>query len=360
MGTSALRAEFPVLRELAYLNAGTDGPLPARAVAAARAELERQEHGGRAFEHFERRRELNLRLRATYAGVLGCAVEDVALTSCTSEGLGVVLSGLGLGPGDEVLTSDEEHPGLLGALAVARDTRGVSVRMVPWPDLADAVDARTRAVACSHVSWMTGRVAPGALAEVEVPVVLDGAQGAGAVHVDVHALGCDAYAAAGQKWMCGPDGTGMLYVSPSLREQLTVTRLGYINLADAGAGIDAVPREDAGCLDAPSLSAEAVACAGAAADVLAGAGWDQVHARGPELAHRLTVLLEEHGRQVAPRADTTLVSFTSPDPAVERLRLAEAGVIVRDIPGRPWLRASVGAWNDEGDLDRLVSALGRS
>jgi L-cysteine/cystine lyase len=61
---------------------------------------------------------------------------------------------------------------------------------------------------------------------------------------------------------------------------------------------------------------------------------------------------------VAPRDDTTLVSFASPDPPAERARLADAGVIVRDIPGRPWLRASVGAWNDEDDLARLVQALG--
>ncbi len=52
-------------------------------------------------------------------------------------------------------------------------------------------------------------------------MLLDGAQGVGAVPVDVRALGCDAYAGAGQKWLCGPDGTGMLWVSPELRERLS-------------------------------------------------------------------------------------------------------------------------------------------
>ena len=75
------------------------------------------------------------------------------------------------------------------------------------------------------------------------------------------------------------------------------------------------------------------------------------------LAARLAGLLAERGRELAPRGESTLVSFSSPDPPAERARLAERGIIVRNIPGRPWLRASVGAWNDEDDLDRLLGAL---
>ena len=86
---------------------------------------------------------------------------------------------------------------------------------------------------------MTGRIAPAALAALDVPVLLDGAQGVGAVPVDVRSLGCDAYAGAGQKWLCGPDGVGMLYVAPALRERLEVSRRGYGNLADPGAGLEA-------------------------------------------------------------------------------------------------------------------------
>src|SRR5258705_7682521 len=82
---SGLRAEFPVLAEHAYLNAGTDGPLPARAVRAAAQELEREAAAGRTFAHFERRGELNGKLRSAYAKALGAEEADVALTTCTSE-----------------------------------------------------------------------------------------------------------------------------------------------------------------------------------------------------------------------------------------------------------------------------------
>ncbi len=192
---------------------------------------------------------------------------------------------------------------------------------------------------------------------MDVPVLLDGAQGVGAVAVDVHALGCDAYAGAGQKWLCGPDGTGMLYVSPGLRERLAVSRRGYANLADPDAGLDAGLHEDARRFDSMSLSAETVACALAAIGVLESAGWPAVHARARALAARLAELLAERGREPAPRGTRR----SSPSPAPTRRPSARAwrraASCVRNIPGRPWLRASVGAWNDEDDLDRLLGAL---
>jgi L-cysteine/cystine lyase len=354
---SGLRAEFPVLERLAYLNAGTDGPLPTRAVQAAKAELERELADGRAQAHFERRSELNDRLRGLYAQALGCEPADVALTTCTSEGMGQVIAGLGLGPSDEILTSDEEHPGLLGALGAARALHGVSVREVPLSEVASAVGPATRLIACSHVGWVSGLLAPVELVQLQLPVLLDGAQGVGAVDVDVRALGCDAYAGAGQKWMCGPDGTGMLYVSPSLRERLGVTRRAYGNLAEPNDGLDAAVQPDARRFDAPSLGAEAIACALASAELLFEVGYAAVHARAIALAEELVGMLLEAGREPAPRGASTLVSFASPDPVAERAGLAQAGVIVRNIPGHGWLRASVGAWNDRDDLERLLSNL---
>ncbi|MGA2452759.1 MAG: aminotransferase class V-fold PLP-dependent enzyme [Solirubrobacteraceae bacterium] len=357
MSLPGLRDEFPVLGAVAYLNAGTDGPLPARAVHAAALELERELSDGRATAHFERRSELSTALRAAYAAALGADAADVALTTCTTEGMAQVVGGLELGRGDEILTSDEEHPGLLGALSAARELHGVTVREVPLAEVADAVGPSTRLVACSHVGWVSGSLAPVALAELDVPVLLDGAQGVGAVPVDVRALRCDAYAGAGQKWLCGPDGTGMLYVSPALRERLAVSRRGYANLADPGEGLDARLHEDARRFDTLSMNAETTACALASIGLLESAGWAAVHEHARTLAARLAELLAERGREPAPRGPSTLVSFPSPDPPAERERLAQRGVIVRNIPDRPWLRASVGAWNDEHDLDRLLGAL---
>ena len=350
------RDGFPVCAKAVWLNAGTCGPLADAAVAAARDTLQAELVDGRWMEHYHRRIALNEEMRSAYATVLGCTPADVALTNSTSEGLGKVLTGMHLGPGDEILSSDQEHPGLLGPLLAARE-RGVRVRMAPLESISSAVEPGTTVVACSHVSWVTGEVADPGLAGVTVPVILDGAQGAGAIPIDVGALGCDAYAAAGQKWMCGADGTGMLYIGASFRDRVAAAAPGYFSFESTNDGLDSPLYPDARRYDTPALPGEAVAMSLAAAGVLADAGWDWVHSRGRELAARLADELTSRGRVVGRRAETTLVAFEDPDPHATTERLNAAGVIVRDIPGTPYIRASVGAWSNEEDLARLLEAL---
>jgi L-cysteine/cystine lyase len=356
MDAVALRAEFPVLDRVAYLNAGTDGPAPAKAIEAARDALAAERDEGRFTAHFEARRAGHEALRAAYARVLGCPVEDVALKTSTSDGLGSVLAGMDLGPGDEIVTSDTEHPGLLGPLVVARQ-RGVTVKAVPLKETANAVTSRTTLVACSHVSWVTGELAPRELADVDVPVVLDGAQGAGAIPLDMTQLGCAAYAAAGQKWLCGADATGMLYVAPEFRERVRAIAPAYMAFEDAGQGLDSTLHTDARRYDTASVSREGVALTLAAIILLETHGLAAMHERASTLAAGFADALRERGRAVAARDDTTLVAWEDEDPEAARDRITADGVVIRNLPGTPYLRASIGAWNDESDLERLLGAL---
>jgi selenocysteine lyase/cysteine desulfurase len=207
------------------------------------------------------------------------------------------------------------------------------------------------------VNWKTGELAPVALAEVDVPVILDGAQGAGAVPVDVVKLGCAAYAAAGQKWLCGADGTGLLYVEPGFRDRLRTLAPSYLSFEDASLGFESSLKPDARRHDTPALARETLAFSAASLGVLREADLAAVLARGPALAATFAQRLEAHGRTVAPRDHTTLVAFEDDDPEATRDRLLEAGVLVRNLPGTPLVRASVGAWSSEDDLERLLSAL---
>ena len=356
MDAAAFRAEFPVLERIAYLNAGTDGPVPTAAVEAARTVLQSQLEAGRYGRHFVARREEMEELRAAYARVLGAEPADVALKTSTSEGIGTVLAGLDLGPGHEIVTSDTEHPGLVGPLIAAR-ARGVKVTAVPLPQIADAVTPRTTLVACSHVSWVTGELAPAALAELDIPVIFDGAQGAGAIPLDMDALGCDVYAAAGQKWLCGADATGMLYVAPHFRERVRAVAPAYTAFADASKGLDGALHEDARQYDTASVSREGVALTLTSIELLEAYGLEVVQQRAAALAGVFADALRERGRTVAPRDDTTLVAWEDDDPEATRDRLTEAGIVVRNLPHTPYLRASVGAWNDASDLQRLLDAL---
>jgi L-cysteine/cystine lyase len=349
-----LRAHFPVFERLAYLNAGTTGPVPQGAFDAAheslRAQLDQGRSGSEFFGRCTARVEL---LRGRIAALMSADPGEVALTGSTTDGVNAALTALDLGPGDEVLTSDQEHPGLLAPLAALRERRGVRVRVVPFAELAGAVGADTRVVACSHVSWMTGAVADvAALAATPALVLLDGAQGLGAVPVDAHALGCDFYAASGQKWLCGPNGLGYLYVRAELASELPPPWPGYSVLADSTRAFELELHPDARRLSVGGFPpAHHVDWALAALDVLEGPGLDAVCQRAADLADGLAAAL---GKRVRPRGRSTLVSWEVADPVAEVERLRGEGFALRDLPGTSTVRASVGAWSTEEELARLA------
>ncbi|MGO9821726.1 MAG: aminotransferase class V-fold PLP-dependent enzyme [Solirubrobacteraceae bacterium] len=353
------RAQFPVLERTAYLNAGTEGPLPAAAAEAVRRRIELELSGGRCGRTYMTSvMELADELRAGYARVLGADPKNVALTGSTTDGVNTVLGGLDLRRGDRIVTSDEEHPGLLAPLARARDLHGVEIVVVPFAEIAGEVNGGTRLVACSHVSWVSGQVVDHeALAQTGVPLLLDAAQGIGAVPVDVEALGCAFYAASGQKWLCGPEGSGCLFVHPDHLGDLTTPWPGFKSLADPHDPLTSPPAEHAVRLDhgfPPGIrSAGALASLG----VFEQAGWEWVHKRAANLAASLASRLAERGLEVGPRGRSTLVSYKAvADVDEEVARLASEGFVVRSIPSHDYIRVSVGAWSSQDELERLVSA----
>ncbi len=296
-------------------------------------------------------------LRTRVAGVVNCKPAEMVLTGSTTDGVNIVLSGLDLGPGDEVVTSRDEHPGLLVPLAIGARRHGYTVRQVPFAEIAQEAGS-AKLVACSHVSWITGELVDAeALAGGDALVLLDGAQGLGAVPVDVRHLDCDFYAASGQKWMCGPVGSGYLYVREGHLDALTPAWPNFGTVADPARPLEGEMRPGAERLELGLRPPEHTAWSAAALDVLEAAGLDEVLAAAADGAERLADRLRESGRTVAPRGRTTLVSWEERDPEAIAERLLGSGVVVRHLPGRPYVRASVGAWTSEGDIDRLLSAL---
>ena len=359
---ASFRAQFPVLERLSFLNAGTEGPVPRVAAEAVHLRLDLETDGGRGGrQYFEATIGLRDRARAAYSAVLGCDASEVALTGSTTDGVNTVIAGLDLRPGDEIVTSDQEHPGLLAPLARARHRHGVTIRVVPFAEVAGAVSGSTRLVACSHVSWVGGEVADvPALVATGVPVLLDAAQALGAVPVDVHALGCDYYAASGQKWLCGPEGSGCLFVRPDRLDGLLVPWPGYASLADAQHALESDWAQGTGRLDHGFPVGMRNAWALASLGVFEAAGWEWVHSRAADLAAGLAERLSERGLEVRARGRSTLVSWKTDEAEAEVARLAGEGVIVRSIPAFGLVRASVGAWTSEDELERLVELVAGS
>ncbi|MGH2515928.1 MAG: aminotransferase class V-fold PLP-dependent enzyme, partial [Ktedonobacterales bacterium] len=223
---AAIREEMPAVRACVYLNAGTNGPLPRHAHDALLAETRRELEEGRILpETYPRISALKRETREHMAALLGCDANEVALTHNTTEGMNIALMGMDWRPGDEAVTSCLEHPGGLFPLYILKQRFGVKVRMTsigaetsdPVEELRRVLTPRTRAVVLSHVSWSTGAVLPlRELAEAAhaagAMLICDAAQSGGMVPSRMDELGVDAYACSGQKWLCGPDGMGALFV----------------------------------------------------------------------------------------------------------------------------------------------------
>ena len=354
------RKQFPVLERFAYLNAGTLGPL-SHATLAAMEERARydQEQGRGGKPWFESMLALRERVRGDLAAVIGATADRMALTSSTTDGCNIIVSGLELGPGDEVVTTDSEHPGLLLPLHVSGATvRVAEVAARPTSNaletILSCITPKTRLIALSHVLWTTGQVMPvhELKRETGLSVLVDGAQSAGAIPVAVGEL--DYYTVSGQKWLCGPDPSGALYIRDP--DALRIAIPSYFAQSSIEPDGQFVPREgtqrfDSGWIAPPYLAGLEAALASAP---------DWRFERAAEMTGRCREALAQQHEVVSEPGQATLVSFVSArDAAEDALRLYERGVVVRDLPGTGWLRASCGWWTSDDDLERLVAGLAR-
>src|SRR5262249_30969295 len=272
MRNDEVRALFPVLRRFAYLNAGTFGPLSQTTIDAME-ERNRFDHelgrGGKRWD--DSIFELRALVREAGATTIAAPPDRVALPSSTTEGCNIVPSGVGLQPGDEVVTTDSEHPGLLLPLHASGATvRVAEVTTRPTREALETILAhvtpKTRMLALSHVLWTTGQVMPvhDLRRESGLPVLVDGAQSVGAIPVDVREL--DFYTVSCQKWLCGPEPTGALYVRDPERLRVALpTFLSQQKIEPDGSFVpkDGALRFDFGWIATPSLAGLEAAIVGA-------------------------------------------------------------------------------------------------
>src|SRR6266700_1596755 len=238
---ASVRQELPSVTSHIYMNAASFGPLLRCVPRAMDAWLQKECVEGRpGMATFETMGKLYTEARGYLARLLNARIDEIALTGDTGEGMNIVCHGLKWLPGDEVIITDHEHISVIILLHYLRDRYGITIRVAelgPGAELpaeeaiARQITPRTRLVVLSHISCMTGAVLDvRAVAELahrsEIPVLVDGAQSAGVIPIDVKELDIDFYALPMQKWLCGPDGTGALYVRSELLEQLQLSYVG--------------------------------------------------------------------------------------------------------------------------------------
>lgn len=375
---AAIRAELPAVQHAVYLNTGTNGPLPRRSVAALTAQAEQELMGGRITASSWERYSATLNEgRAAFAKVLHCDVSEIALTHNTTEGLNMALMGLPWQPGDELVAAIPEHGGGLNPVALLRQRYGITVHMTkiglrecdPVAELRAVLSPRTRAVMLSHASWATGAILPlreivEAAHEVGALVICDAAQSCGMLPVDVQELGVDAYACSGQKWLCGPDGTGALYIRRDVQDAVLQSYVGYGGLQQYMNSLDVpfLPVEGARRYEVASFYLPAIKALSTSLQWIDELGWPWVFQRIRELGeYCYEALSKVDGVQMylQPSQAVGLIHFAVDGiaPADLTKLLAERDVLIRHTPDPVLNRVAVGFYNVEEDVDRLVEAI---
>jgi selenocysteine lyase/cysteine desulfurase len=261
-----VRKQYPLTLDRTYLNTGGLGPATYSALDAMR---ETQMDLARVSETGHNMLE---RARETVAAFLGAAASEIAFVRNATEGNATVASGLSLAAGDEVIFESHAHPGGAIPWMTRQKETGVKVRIFE-PDplsadgnlqrIADLLTDRTRVVQVSHITAPTGILMPvndiAALCRDRgIWFHVDGAQSAGMIPVDLHAITCDSYATSGHKWIGAPHGTGVLYVKHDRLNEVVPTESGaYSNaeyeLPDVFGYVDTAQRFEPGTRDVPSV-----------------------------------------------------------------------------------------------------------
>ncbi|MFQ5640175.1 MAG: aminotransferase class V-fold PLP-dependent enzyme [bacterium] len=375
---SLVREQFPLTKDRIYLNNGGLGPSPYVVIDAVRSkisELERISETG----HSEK---LWHSIKGKAAQILGCYADEIAYTRNATEGINIVCNGLPLKRGDEVITTTHEHVGNTIAWLARQKRDGITIKVFePSTESASEnlerierlITKRTRALSLPHVTTSTGQI----LAVKEIGELaakhnlwyfLDGAQSAGMIPLNVHEIGCHAFAASGHKWLLGPKGTGLLYVRQDMLDVVEAKWVGaYSNTGnfDMATGEfhfhPTAQRYEYGTVSTPLFVGLA-----AAIEFLLKIGMKNVWRRNFALAEKLQNGLNELGAEVLspqhPDEHSAMITFRMPNISRQKLqsflakkfKLRTRGVYEGGLDG---VRISLHIYNSFAEVDRILEGV---
>jgi selenocysteine lyase/cysteine desulfurase len=369
-----VKREFPLQEDLIYLNAANVCPA-SRPVLDRYLELLRDFQANPSFQNRDKYKTIQERVRGKLARMLGAGPDEIAITRNTSEGSNIIVTGMDLKAGDEVIITDHNHPSNNHSWKVRAKREGFTVKTLPVPvparsreeliaDFEKAITARTRVIAITHVTSTTGILYPAReIAELarrrKIWLHLDGAQTFGALDVNLAELGCDSYSGSAHKWFMGPLEAGVLYVRSERLPQIwpSIVTAGWADDLKGARKLEVFGQRD----DARVAALEA------AVDFLDLIGMKNVEARSRALAARAKRQLSdvpgvEMKTNVEPALSGSVVKFRlrnrptaeAYDALWQKHRIALAQTAAGDAEG---LRYSPHIYNSNEEIDRAVAAV---
>lgn len=369
---ASIRADFPSASAGTYLNSAAIHPLSAPAARAMERYLAYRLHGpgeGRDDVGAEAQSELKRR----FAQLINSKPAEIAFVQNTSDGENIVVSGMDLAKRGGNVVLDELHFTSSLYMYKSLEARGLELRIVKhrdWAirldDMQRAIDRNTRLVSLALVSNVNGFLhdAKG-ISEIAhahgAYVYADIVQAAGAVPVDVQAMGIDFAGTATYKWLMGERGFGFLYVREDLQDSVVpTTRYGHRQVAKFDrVGLTWEPLPGAARYETGTFPVMLAACSLESLKYIERLGLDRIRAHARHLIGRLQNELPPLGyRSLTPRAtETPIVAFEIADPAAVARKLKAGGVTATIIESERRLRLSVSVFNTDADIDRVVSVL---
>jgi len=310
------------------------------------------------------------RVRAGAAKLVNGRPGEIAIVKNTSEGIATVAIGLDWKPGDRVVAFREEFPANYYPWK-RLEQKGVQVEWLSYLDPLERIDEAARSarlLAISFVQFLSGYRAPlQAIGEIchrrQCFFLVDAIQGLGAFPLDVQSCHIDAVAADGHKWLLGPEGCGILYISQALQSRVEPVEFGWTNVAAHAdyASRDMSLRADAGKYECGTLNT--IGCFGLAAAIefLLEVGPGEIGPVIQKLGDRIAEKAEAKGYEVlghrTPETGAGIVSFrkTGVDPRQVVHDLKAAGI--QAAPRAGWVRTSPHFYIRPEEIDRMAEIL---
>lgn len=369
---TAVRARFPSTGTLAYLNNGSYGLLSDRVEAAVREYLDLRLRSGADWDAWVER---SFQVASKLSTLIGCALDEVAITGSASSGINAVASALDFsGSRNRVVVSNFEFP-TSGQIWHAQEPRGAVVehiaeagnRRIPLEHFEKAIDERTRIVAISHVCYRHGaKFSDDEVRQIAAMahrhgayLILDSFQSLGAEPIDVKALDVDFMVGGMYKYLLGTAGIGFLYARRDAADALVPTTSGWFAQADVGAmDIFAnVPGPTASRFQGGTPPVLGCYAADAGIGIILDYGAERIADRIRSLTAYALDQFREAGFQIATPLDAhgPMIALRCRDAAALVEALIKRDIVTSHRDGN--VRAGFHFYNNRDDISRLVEAL---